>query len=496
MMKLKFARHGSFVLVFFGIILISGCVQVPQVQQQNATSITDQRALQKNEINTPDQPTFRLEVPDGALPTGVSAEDISMKLVDIKEIPEKWRWLNGDSAFRLEPDGIEFKEQVTVTITAPAQDGTIPRLYLVSGENAEELKDVQVSFNPVEQIVTAVAKLSHFSTIIYRKKASVKTVLERGASDDSSSAKAYFKECLETFKIMEELCQKYENWHVDHTVSVTDFIRKQQNSYEDVRSGLNNKCGRRAGDIYPLHITSKHLIGAKSASDSAHPDKTVNVEVTCKSSCFGWKCPAGEEELEKNFTCKAGTFKPEECILKCQTGKCFPDRTQFDCHVCSECKSGTPTFRCKTDCEQRGSGVCKQVSTTPDCSVCCTPKWSCTAFSPSPCPASGMQTRTCKDTNNCGTTSGKPAESQSCTPPPTCDTGALGSCLSKNCISIYGPGGSANCPEKCKINDVYDNNCITNQCNIPYQNCIAACHTSNPPCTLNEVYALLQTISS
>jgi len=45
----------------------------------------------------------------------------------------------------------------------------------------------------------------------------------------------------------------------------------------------------------------------------------------------------------------------------------------------------------------------------------CTPEWQCTGWSE--CSASGTQTRTCTDKNNCGVTTGKPAESQSCTPP-------------------------------------------------------------------------------
>jgi len=125
---------------------------------------------------------------------------------------------------------------------------------------------------------------------------------------------------------------------------------------------------------------------------------------------------------------------------------------------------------------------------TPACT------WTCGSWGA--CSSSGTQIRTCTSSPSPCTGTNPNPTSQACTPEPTCDTGALGSCLSGNCIGVYGPGGSANCPEQCKINDVYDDNCMTNQCNVPYQNCIAACHTSNPPCTLNEVYALLETISS
>ncbi len=44
----------------------------------------------------------------------------------------------------------------------------------------------------------------------------------------------------------------------------------------------------------------------------------------------------------------------------------------------------------------------------------CTESWSCTAWSPAICPASGIQTCTCTDSNNCGTAINKPAESRSC----------------------------------------------------------------------------------
>ncbi len=126
-------------------------------------------------------------------------------------------------------------------------------------------------------------------------------------------------------------------------------------------------------------------------------------------------------------------------------------------------------------------------TSTPECT------WICGSWSA--CSSSGTQTRTCTSSPSPCTGTNPNPTSQACIPEPTCDTSALGSCLSGNCIAVYGPGGSANCPEKCKINDVYDDNCMANECNVPYQNCIAACHTSNPPCTLNEVYAVLATLS-
>lgn len=56
----------------------------------------------------------------------------------------------------------------------------------------------------------------------------------------------------------------------------------------------------------------------------------------------------------------------------------------------------------------------------------CTESWSCTSWST--CSSSGIQTRTCTDSNSCGTELGKPAESQGCTyVPPSTGGGGGGS---------------------------------------------------------------------
>lgn len=47
----------------------------------------------------------------------------------------------------------------------------------------------------------------------------------------------------------------------------------------------------------------------------------------------------------------------------------------------------------------------------------CTPNWQCGTWSE--CSTSGTQTRTCTDSNNCGTLASKPSESQGCTSPCT-----------------------------------------------------------------------------
>jgi len=53
----------------------------------------------------------------------------------------------------------------------------------------------------------------------------------------------------------------------------------------------------------------------------------------------------------------------------------------------------------------------------------CSPSWTCTNFSE--CQGSGIQTRNCTDNNKCGTSFGKPAESQNCTYTPPAATASV-----------------------------------------------------------------------
>ena len=49
------------------------------------------------------------------------------------------------------------------------------------------------------------------------------------------------------------------------------------------------------------------------------------------------------------------------------------------------------------------------------CGTSCTPSWTCTTWKPEECPKNKTQTKTCTDSNNCGTLEGRPDVSQSCT---------------------------------------------------------------------------------
>ncbi|MBU1252219.1 MAG: DUF4352 domain-containing protein [Nanoarchaeota archaeon] len=60
-----------------------------------------------------------------------------------------------------------------------------------------------------------------------------------------------------------------------------------------------------------------------------------------------------------------------------------------------------------------GETICDVVLTEPTEEVnSCTPNWNCDSWFE--CSSAGVQTRNCTDSNNCGTASGRPSESQSC----------------------------------------------------------------------------------
>ena len=92
----------------------------------------------------------------------------------------------------------------------------------------------------------------------------------------------------------------------------------------------------------------------------------------------------------------------------------------------------------------------------PDTPDVCVPSWSCSGWSI--CTCGNTQTQTCTDTKACPTTTGKPAESQSCDPcgNGTCDCGETNATCAKDCSGPVCeaaacpvvPGWTVSCNEK------------------------------------------------
>lgn len=149
-------------------------------------------------------------------------------------------------------------------------------------------------------------------------------------------------------------------------------------------------------------------------------------------------------------------YSPKRIVLCCWTGKegkqCTVASNQYcgngiidsaigeqcDCgtdQICSVVQNEIPSTQCSylsalgfkagilacgPDClyDMSDCKVQEQVVQPPQ-PPACTPSWTCSAWTPEPCAYGSTQTRTCTDSKNCGTTAGKPAESQACpTGPP------------------------------------------------------------------------------
>lgn len=136
------------------------------------------------------------------------------------------------------------------------------------------------------------------------------------------------------------------------------------------------------------------------ACSSTKPKYCSNNIFVDKCSVCG--CPTGEN-------CNTTS---QICYIP-QPTQCTPN---WSCIIWSSCNAFGIQIRTCADLHDCNVTTGKP-SETQSCTPPCTPNWQCTAWSE--CSTSGTQTRTCNDVNNCGTTSGKPAETQTCTPPQT-----------------------------------------------------------------------------
>lgn len=94
------------------------------------------------------------------------------------------------------------------------------------------------------------------------------------------------------------------------------------------------------------------------------------------------------------------------------TPSCIP---QVECSAWSKCNSeGIQIKTCIT------GKNCGEITTSVESQTCipCTPAWECSIWSTCD---SGLQTRSCRDTNKCNNLEGKPKEIQSCIIPPKVD---------------------------------------------------------------------------
>src|SRR3989338_2994848 len=191
------------------------------------------------------------------------------------------------------------------------------------------------------------------------------------------------------------------------------------------------------------YTTSTERIKFNFCGDSylAFPEQceTPNTEnnVYCVHSittqCVGTKTAARDllGRCNDACACSADNFNPAVCVKN--TCSCVAAPCQED-WVCTQYPATCPSngIKTRTCTDRNGCGTTtnkpqESISCIPQTTTPCNELWSCLEWSPSPCPSSGIQTRTCTDANNCNTNINKPQESRACTPTPItyCGDGAV-----------------------------------------------------------------------
>lgn len=164
-------------------------------------------------------------------------------------------------------------------------------------------------------------------------------------------------------------------------------------------NGLDDDCDTKIDCADVDCVANAACTGAATCSDNTQTN-------TCSTATGApWYCDNIKNLIENCTACGcsgswvcslAGTF----CCDNACNGSCFPAGCTVDKDPDCACQDGNAC--CGFGCNNANDN---------DCSASCTENWTCTVWSAC---ASGVQTRTCTDSNNCGTTVNKPGEEQFC----------------------------------------------------------------------------------
>lgn len=108
-----------------------------------------------------------LSIPAGALPQGVTSDDIQIH--EVSDDSDSFIVTEGHpplAVYQLEPDGLQLSEPVTLTVRLQIEDPSGELIaVLVSGDEAEVITDLESEFDPENNILTASMQLTHFSKV-------------------------------------------------------------------------------------------------------------------------------------------------------------------------------------------------------------------------------------------------------------------------------------------------------------------------------------------
>ncbi len=117
------------------------------------------------DIIVSDDGNFSIKLPETSLPEGIEAGDITVTRLTDAEQPVKE--VNGAPMlfYKLEPDGIQFREPVSFTVETGTVANTVPLIFLVSGDSFDLISEPVIEINQNKKVAFVTAELKHFSTI-------------------------------------------------------------------------------------------------------------------------------------------------------------------------------------------------------------------------------------------------------------------------------------------------------------------------------------------
>lgn len=226
---------------------------------------------------------------------------------------------------------------------------------------------------------------------------------------DSADYSSRTKAKIEIFDGSDKLVEF--NWSfADESLNLRNVEVQKEGSSNDygylIVNGVEAKKTFRVskkGTSNDLCIVNEEVSGPNEISSDC--DNSGETFIHCPGTKSGYTCSIDDDVFVVTGLTHSGV---EEMSELGSGGSCTPS---WDCTAWSSCTSGTQTRTC-TDSESCGTTSGKP-ATSQSCTITpgCTPNWDCTEWSNS---EESCGERVCTDLKSCGTTSGKPDESKSC----------------------------------------------------------------------------------
>lgn len=112
---------------------------------------------------------MRLDVPQDAIPEGVTAQDIRVSKAGSEILPDNLKNIDTLYALKFEPDGLVLKHPVGFVVTLPWEFEDIPAVLHVGKFGVELIPNLKFTMNPDAKTVTVSGEISHFSGYVFMR---------------------------------------------------------------------------------------------------------------------------------------------------------------------------------------------------------------------------------------------------------------------------------------------------------------------------------------